>query len=231
MISAWSRLIKKAEPKLLHWTDPIYQSPATEAPLEFFKEFDILCPNRPMCLYDPDGYGKFFKKRGEEGQTLHFYSCAGPVRDLDTYSYYRLQAWHCFEVDAKGNFFWAFGDNGFASSWNEYLAKNGTYSPLFIDSDSVTLGKRMEAVREGVEDYETLVMLKKAIANAEKTAADAKLIAEAKSLLKSAAPTVLNAPDADKVQISDKKDRTIADQVRVKLLKMLERLGKSNDRS
>ena len=36
-------------------------------------------------------------------------------------------------VGGQGSFYWAFGDNSGASSWNEYFAKAGPFTPLFLD--------------------------------------------------------------------------------------------------
>ena len=82
---------------------------------------------------------------------------------MDPYSYYRLQAWHCWQIGGTGSFFWAFGDNSGSSSWNEYLAAhNGPFTPLFLDAETVVAGKQMEAIRESVEDFEYFVMLRRA---------------------------------------------------------------------
>ena len=145
------------------WEDPTYHDPA-KAPSDLFDVSQVLCPNRPMWLVGGDEFARFYLNEQRRGRTLQFYSCSGPARLLDPYSYYRLQAWHCWQIGATGSWFWSFGDNAGSSSWNEYMAVAGPYTPLFLDDNSVVAGKQMEAIRESVEDYEYFVMLRQAIA-------------------------------------------------------------------
>ena len=128
-IGAWVKAIRKAVPEIVHFSDPIYKNPAG-APAELFELFDILCPNRPMWLSHQKAFDAFYGKQAEAGKTLQLYSCSGPARLLDPYSYYRLQAWQCWKIGGTGTFFWALGDNQRESSWNEYLVGSG---PLHTD--------------------------------------------------------------------------------------------------
>jgi len=161
-IVGWARAIKAAEPSVLIWEDPTYRDP-TKAPAEMFEVCDVLCPNRAMWLGRAKLFEPFYLDQKRKGKELQSYSCSGPARMLDPYSYYRLQAWHCWHFGATGSFFWAFGDNSGSSSWNEYFTQSGPYTPLFLDDETVTPGKQMEAIRESVEDYECFVMLRKAV--------------------------------------------------------------------
>ena len=62
---------------------------------------------------------------------------------------------------------------------NEYaLIGRVAYTPLFLDSLGVTGAKQLQAIREGVEDYEYFVLLQKALAAAEARGAPADLPAE-----------------------------------------------------
>jgi hypothetical protein len=217
---AWAKAIRAAEPKVVIWEDPIYADPS-KAPPELFEACDVLCPNRPAWLARGDSYGRFYREQQRKGRTLHFYSCSGPARLLDPYSYYRLQAWHCWQIGATGSFFWAFGDNSGASSWNEYQAKAGPYAPLYLDPTSVTPGKQMEAIRESVEDYEYFVMLRDAVAKAKAAGRADSVIAAAESLLATAADEVLAAHGASELFWHTAQDRTRADAARVRLIDSL----------
>ena len=148
-------------------------------------------------------------------------SCSGPARLLDPYTYYRLQAWHCWREGATGTFFWAFGDNSGASSWNEYLARSGPYTPLFLDDTGVAPAKQMEAVRESIQDYETLLLLERAVERAEQSGRDDAAVPTARQLLRSAAAEVLDADGASAIHWHDAKDRTFADAVRARVLEAL----------
>jgi hypothetical protein len=219
-IVAWARAIRTAEPKVLIWEDPTYQDPR-KAPAELFEVCDILCPNRPMWLAGGKPFEQFYLDQQRRGRTLQFYSCSGPVRSLDPYSYHRLQAWHCWHVGGTGSFFWAFGDNSGSSSWNEYLVSVGPFTPLFLDDTTVTAGKQMEAIRESVEDFETLVMLRDAIKRAKAAGRNDNVVAQAERLLSTGVAEVLAAPGADQISWQSPKDRTKADALRVQVLEAL----------
>jgi hypothetical protein len=219
-IAAWARAIHAAQPKVLIWEDPTYADPR-KGPRELFEACDILCPNRPMWLAGGKPFEQFYLDQKRRGRTLQFYSCSGPAKLLDPYSYYRLQAWHCWHVGGTGSFFWAFGDNSGSSSWNEYLATAGPFTPLFLDRDTVTPGKQMEAIRESVEDYESLVMLRDAVKRAKAAGRDDAAVAAAERLLSAGVADVLAAPGADQIFWHAPKDRTKADAVRVKVLEAL----------
>ncbi len=221
---AWAKAIRAAQPKVRIWEDPIYLQPQ-KAPAELFSTSDILCPNRPMWLEGSKRFEQFFLEQKRQGRTLNFYSCSGPAKLLDPYSYYRLQAWHCWQIGATGIFFWAFGDNSGSSSWNEYMAAhNSPYTPLFLDAQSVVAGKQMEAIRESVEDFEYFVMLRRATDRANAAGRSDAAVTKAKSLVQEGAQRVLEAPGAKALRWRDKKDRTLADQVRREILQSLSQL-------
>ncbi|MHB8898818.1 MAG: hypothetical protein ACYC6Y_08745 [Thermoguttaceae bacterium] len=225
---SWARAIRKAEPEVLIWEDPTYREP-DKAPAELFEACSILCPNRPMWLGGGESFAAFYGRQRQAGRTLQLYSCSGPARLLDPYSYYRLQAWHAWQIGATGSFFWAFGDNGGVSSWNEYYAARGPFTPLFLDETSVTAGKQMEAVRQSAEDYETLVMLRDAIAAARKAGRGDEPVQQAESLLDKAAERVLAGASAETLLWHAPKDRSVADTVRAELLGTLYRLQQGTD--
>jgi len=219
-IVAWARAIRAAQPKVLIWLDPTYKDPR-KAPPELFDACDILCPNRPMWLAGGKRFEQFYLEQKQRGRTLQFYSCSGPAKLLDPYSYHRLQAWHAWHVGGTGSFFWAFGDNSKASSWNEYLAVAGPYTPLFLDAQSVTAGKHMEAIRESAQDYEYLVMLRAAVHRAKSAGRGGAEVARAERLLDAGVAEVLASPGADQIHWHVPKDRSKADALRVKLLEAL----------
>jgi len=224
VIIAWAKAIHAAEPDVLIWEDPTYSKP-TEAKQELFDVCDVLCLNRPMWLKQGRAFGDFYLDQRKKGRVLQLYSCSGPARLLDPYAYYRLQAWHCWKIGANGSFFWAFGDTGGGTSWNEYTALRGPWTPQFLDERSVTPGKQMEAIRESVQDYEYFVMLKKLVDQALANGDKSQTVNEAQRLLKTAPDTVLNAKGTNDLQWHTPKDRTIADTVRVQLLQAISRLS------
>ena len=82
----------------------------------------------------------------------------------------------------------------------------------------------MEAIREGVQDYEYLVMLREAI-----TAAGARRDAaavRAEKLLATACDRVLAGETRDNYRWDEEKDRSVADRVRIEVLETLVALSK-----
>ncbi len=223
IILAWARAINAAEPDVVLWEDPTYRDPAKALP-EMLAAVDVLCPNRPMMLAAGKGFVEFYRNQREAGRRLDLYSCSGPSRLLDPYAYHRLQAWSCFELGAESTFFWAFGDTGEGNSWNEYANRRTSYTPLFLGPDSVTAGKHMEAIRESVGDFEYLTMLRRRVAELSDSRPEPPQLARARALLAKATKRVLEAPGATELGWQAAKDRTIADQVRVEIGRMLEEL-------
>jgi hypothetical protein len=217
---AWSRAIRAAEPEVRLWLDPTYRQPA-QAPSEVFESSDVLCPNRPMWLAGGAAFADFFRDQQRRGKELQLYSCSGPARLLDPYAYYRLQAWQCWREGATGTFFWAFGDNSGASSWNEYLARSGPYTPLMLDDTRVVPSKQMEAIRESVQDYETLRMLQQKIQRAERTGRFDPVVVSDRQWLTAAVARVLDADCVTKMDWHEPKDRSLADTVRAGVLQRL----------
>ena len=83
----------------------------------------------------------------------------------------------------------------------------------------------MEAIREGIEDYEYLRILCDRIAELEKVGKLGGPIDSAKKLLGSAADCVTACiTDANAIKWVEPKDRTVADEIRVEILEALMRL-------
>ena len=84
-----------------------------------------------------------------------------------------------------------------------------TRSPLYLAADSITIGKSMEAMREGAQDYELLKMLE------QRGGAD--VIRELRADVK----RVLADHTIEKWLWKTPKDRSVADAARVKVLHKL----------
>lgn len=221
LILAWTRAIHSAGTRVRVWEDPIHAD-MTQANAEMLASCDILCPNRVSFLAADEAYRQVFSTLRDKGITLEFYSCSGPVRLLDPYRYFRIQPWECLRYGAVASHFWAFGDNAGQSSWNEYAAPRTMYTPLFLDAHSVTTGKHLEAMREGIEDFEYFVMLRKAVEEAESRGVDAAARESARALLKDGPMQVCDSvPQKNHTWANEDIDRSRADQVRIHVLDML----------
>ncbi|MCC6695147.1 MAG: hypothetical protein IT365_05910 [Candidatus Hydrogenedentes bacterium] len=221
VIKAWAAALRKAETGIRIWEDPTYAD-INGADPEMLALCDVLCPNLPLFVRGSEESRQRYIQERDAGRALEFYSCSGPMRLLDPYVYCRLQPWTCWEYKAGASYFWAFGDDGNGVSWNEYAAGRTAYTPVFLDATSVTAGKHMEAIREGIEDYEYLAILEEAIASASSRGVSAETIARAKELLVQGPARVrtVYTQDTDfwwKAEC----DRTVADAVRREILDML----------
>jgi hypothetical protein len=93
------------------------------------------------------------------------------VRLFFPQNYYRDQAWRVFSIGGRGMGFWAFCDiSGAPTAWNDYQIPT-SYSPAFLDKTTVYNSVHWNAVREGVEDFEELAMLRDAIGKSSNRAA------------------------------------------------------------
>lgn len=163
IIIAWSKAIKAAQPNITLFNDVFYSEPA-KAIQEMFEVADILCPNTPMMIDKGDKLKNFYINQRKEGRTLWLYSCSGPAKLLDPIGYHRFQHWYAFHIGAVGSFYWALGCAGeIGNSWSPYMQQGTEYSPYFVSRTSVMQGKHSEAIREGVQDYEYLVIMKNKI--------------------------------------------------------------------
>lgn len=225
IIVKYARVIRQAQPGVVIWEDPAWKNPSQATP-ELFDVSKVLCPHLPTWIDAGSSFANFYLRRQAAGHRLWFYSCRGPARLLDPYAYYRLQPWFCWKYGAEGSAFWSFSDSSGASSWNEYSAKLGAYTPLFLDAQTVTTGKQMEAIREGVEDCEYLRMLNDRLQQSPTNSASAAL-SIARQLLSSAADQVTSYTTSSAARYwSVKKDRAVADRVRVEILDSLQQLTK-----
>jgi hypothetical protein len=218
----WARAIQAAEPEFVLFVDPIPPQP-DEGLAAMIEQMDVLCPQRLHWL-TMDWVKAYYLQWQAKGKELWLYSCSGPTRSFDPYLYYLLQEWHCFAIGAKGSAFWAFGDTGGVSPWNDYVGGGaGPYCPMYLDETSVTTAKWMEAIREGVEDYEYLLMLQRRIGELEAAGQQAPARA-AREVLQRGVERVLMAQQEARMTWDRPVDHSVADQVRYQVLDLLERL-------
>jgi hypothetical protein len=218
IITAWAKAIHASGAGIRVWEDPIYDDMSKATP-EMIAECDVLCPNRPLFHSAGETYRAFFAEQRAKGKALEFYSCSGPMRLLDPHSYCRLQAWDCWRFGAVSSYFWSFTDGAGGSSWNEYPQPRPAYTPMFIDPETVVAGKHLEAMREGVEDYEYLVMLDAALKARKGTADDRE---DVKALLKELPDRVCAAlPETGRLRWEPSPMPPRADAARAEILRAL----------
>lgn len=227
-IAEWSRIINAVAPELTLFSDPIWHRPDQVKNQAAFTNMDILCPE--LATYGRGGQpvAEYFEKRRQAGQELWFYQCSGPTRTYSPTRYFRQQSWSVFKLGGTGMGFWSFGDVGGAkSSWNEYLATWNPYAPAFLSETDVTDSIHWQAIREGMQDYETFALLRDAAARTK----NASLRSQAKTLLDKLPlapyPTEFSAGTYADYHWERAEDPQIADDYRLQILALLEKLHKS----
>lgn len=224
-ILAWAKPIKDAMPGII-----IFQDCNNPTAFRLVNEIqahqlaNISCPEIGPFYRGGDDQARMFAKLVSDNHKNWFYQCYGPARLLDPYQYNRLEAWHCFKYGATGMGLWAFADTGaFKDSWNEYTCGGPSYSPVFFKGDELYSGIHYEAVREGIEDYEYLSMLKDAVQKSESTA----FKSQAEKLLQESVDSVLSGKyNSDEKLWTWKNDRSRAEAYRIKILRLLEKASK-----
>ena len=216
-ILAWARAIRAADTGVRIWENPNHPD-MEQANQAMIDACHVLSPHRQIFLNGGQGYRDYFAKKRDQGIGLEFYS-AWATRLFDPYAG-RLTAWTSWRYGARAMHFWSLADTGGESSWNEYLASSDSYAPLFIAENSVTAGKQLEAVREGVQDYEYFAMLERAIRKAAAQGMTDQQVEEARRLLESLPASVLEAAGQEPHWLSQI-DRTLADEARIRVLAAL----------
>jgi hypothetical protein len=222
-VTIWGRAIKTAQPQINIWEDPNVPDPAS-TPMQLLDVTDEVALERSLIDQAGAPFVDFYRNRSQAGQRLAVYGAAGPARLLDPYTYYRLQPWLAASLGANTSFFWSFSDAANGHSWNEYVADRTNYSPLFISPSAITRSRHSEALREGVEDFEYLAMLRRqldAIGDRGPTA----LGAQATELLQTAAADVLAVAGSSETAWSVPANRDEADRMRMKIAALLERMS------
>ena len=224
-IIAWMNAIKKAAPEIGIFTDPIaHRIDQTEYP-EAVTGADIVCAYFKSFLIGGQPVASFLEKGREKGQKTWFYLCSGPGKNMDPYLYFRMLCWQAFAHDATGVSYWCFGRE--TNSWNVYTAPEMPFSPAFFDPDTVTDGIHLQAIREGIQDYEYLAML----AEKANQSPDSAFKSKAQALLRDAIKTIRQEYEtADNsrgnytaaYEWNNKCDRSTADRLRQKVLDLLE---------
>ncbi len=222
VIVTWAAAVRAANLGVVLFEDPTYENPAKGDPA-MYASSDVLCPNTPMMLAQGEPFRAFYRKQQAAGKTLWLYSCSGPAKLLDPVTYHRAQAWLAFQMGAEGSFYWAFGcGGGIGDSWHAYSQAYSEYSPYFVSPDSVLEGKHSEAIREGVQDYDYLRLLREAVGKANASGGDAAWLSRAETLLKDGVAEAVKSVAASNQTWLIEKDRSTMDTVRIQALDLLE---------
>lgn len=163
LIADWAQPLKTSGAGIHLIANPVWKRPDLQKVQRAFTSMDILMPLPDHYYKNVPQVRDYYQAQRASGIDLWLYSCSGPVRLFSPQQYYRGQAWRVFALGGQGMGFWSFGDAGPKnSSWCDYDIAS-SYSPAFIDQNSVRNSVHWESVREGVQDFEELSMLQDAI--------------------------------------------------------------------
>lgn len=225
--AAYGTIIKAIAPDIRIFTDPQFEN-ATPALDEMLKVSDVICPHLPTYGNRMEFIKSHVAKASRDSKEYWLYGCLGPGRQLDPYYYYRMQAWQCWRNNAIGMGFWCYWNsyprNANATSWNELIDNIESFGLVYDDGASLCSSRRWEAVREGVEDYEYLFMLKNRVSELKAKNVKKDAVGLAEVLLQTLPVMVTGVYDRNAIYLGSPKERIMADHARILLLESLERL-------
>ncbi|NIA12951.1 MAG: PQQ-binding-like beta-propeller repeat protein [Nitrospiraceae bacterium] len=111
------------------------------------------------------------------GEECWHYTCSHDAKHLSPLGYYRGQAWLVWHFGHTGIGFWTYFNAG-SDPW--FMPASGADYEMVYQGDGVVVSKRWEAVRDGIEDYGMLDMLRKAADAAEAEGRQPDMVAEAR---------------------------------------------------
>lgn len=225
--AAYAKLIKAAAPGFKLFTDTAFIKGDADM-TEMIKASDIVCIHLPEYGYRMDLVEECLNEAVVGKKEISMYSSLGPARLFDPYYYHRLQAWHAWRRNASSMSFWCYWNyypNASASAWNELTTKNvQAFGVVYSDATSLASSKHWEAVREGMEDYEYLFMLKAKTDELKAKSEKADAVKNAEKLLATLPSKVAGTYERHAIYWTTPKDRDSADQARIEILNALENL-------
>ncbi|MBI5091109.1 MAG: VCBS repeat-containing protein [Candidatus Hydrogenedentes bacterium] len=154
-----AKLAREADPNIQMYTDPVPGITTNE--LRAMTPYvDIWCPNRAGMVLDKTSAKKLAIIQAC-GKPVWTYECDDNGKHLSPLGYYRGQAWLAWKHGLTGIGFWTYC----TSPDDPWFVPRARYDYLLVyPGNGVVASKRWEAVRDGIEDYGALTMLKQAIA-------------------------------------------------------------------
>jgi len=174
--------------KVVHGAAPKLRRLVTIAPTdELIGAVDIWVPLTPW--FTPENLA-IAEKRRATGEQVWCYICCGPPRPYASFATLdrpliesRLLFWQIWQIKADGFLYWttefAYGDFSYDAATSQCrFSEPNRYPPgdgalIYRLPDGAAGCIRLEAVRDGVEDWEYLAILKREIARAGRQASDA----------------------------------------------------------
>jgi hypothetical protein len=225
----WARAIRRAATGVQIWEDPTHRPAAQVAP-DLLAVSDVLSGSITQIWEDGEARRRLLTDwlHSDRHHVLDLNTAEGPARELDPFAHYRAAAWLAWQLGARGLHIWSFVDGGGAGFDPAEQTGGYDYTPLLLARDRVVTTKQMEALMEGIEDYDTLALLAASIARPHPRASSAALAA-ARALLERAPASVLAAAqpfdpgdgESGYRWLAAARDRDAAERARLKIIDAL----------
>jgi len=152
----YAKLAREADPNILIYTDPVKRIKMEE--LEAMAPYvDIWCPNGGSFLKDENADKLAYMK--SLGKPMWTYECAGNAKHQSPLGYYRGLSWLAWHHELTGVGYWSYCTSPFDPWFRPN--KKGEYL-LVYPGRGVVPSKRWKAIRDGLEDYSMLCVLRDA---------------------------------------------------------------------
>ena len=187
----YAKLARAVDPRILLYTDPVNRITMDELKT-MVPYVDIWCPNSGSFLKVDNADKLVYMK--SLGKTMWTYECAPNGKHLSPLAYYRSLAWLAWHHGITGIGFWSYctatEDPWFRPTASlEYL--------LIYQGRGVVPSKRWKAVRDGIEDYSMLAVLRDSAEAAKRAGRASEALAAAETLLKEDVFTIARFGDLD----------------------------------
>lgn len=83
-----------------------------------------------------------------------------PAKASSPLNDYRKTSWWAWMLGAQGVGFWSFSDTAGSSAWDDFDGYRPDWSVVYESDDGIYSSRRLEAFRDGLEDYQLLALSK-----------------------------------------------------------------------
>jgi hypothetical protein len=144
--------VKAADPQIQVYTNPAGGAwPSVITPLAGL--VDVWCPDLHLFRLHPAELTAVFS----QAKQFWHYEAPGDQRGLDPLGFYRMKPWIAFQLGMNGGGYWVYSSKDYWIPSHEQ-----EYGVVYPGPQGPVTTKRWEASREGSQDYELLLMLRRA---------------------------------------------------------------------
>ncbi len=210
-----SKLLKEIDPEMLVWANP-NDSVTVEQLKASLPYVDIFCLSQGLT-------NKAILDVWHETKLKSWQYVCGSEKNADPFAYYRWMAWKAWKNKLGGIGMWVYVDEN-CQTFSDYTS-GVSYAMAYKGDKGVIGSKRWAAWRQGIADYEYLLMLSDAVAAAQKAGVKKEACSKAEAILSEGVNEVVG----DQPHSGDSAKRDLADRYRVKILECLTELNPGAD--